>query len=129
MTTKRKAIANFPPSGKRTIEVIRNVNLNKQDYLVTLRTAIHRMNGYEAVWRETVHVHETFQGKTVWKGDVEVFELIQHRKAKRAYAWVLLDGQHDDKIRFVVVLDLPPVKDARTAVRASMIAGSKPPQS
>jgi hypothetical protein len=32
-------------------------------------------------------VHETFQGQTVWAGEVEVFDLVGHPKAKRCYAW------------------------------------------
>jgi hypothetical protein len=97
---------------------------NKQDYIATLRAAITRMHGCGSIWRETVHVHETFQGKTVWLGDVEVFDLKQHPNAHRAYAWAHLDGPKD-KTRFVVVLEAPRVKDAKTAVQASIMADGK----
>jgi hypothetical protein len=30
---------------------------------------------------------EKFQGKVIWDGNVEVFELSEHPKAKRVYAW------------------------------------------
>jgi hypothetical protein len=73
-----------------------------------------------------VPVHEQFQGKTVWKGDVEVFDLLEHPKAKRAYAWAHLDGPKDEETRFVAVLELPPVKDAKTAVQASIMADKTP---
>jgi hypothetical protein len=33
-----------------------------------------------------------FEGKTAWQGTVEVFDLIGHPKAKRAYAWTYRDG-------------------------------------
>jgi hypothetical protein len=36
--------------------------------------------------RATVPVHEVFRGKTVWQGDVEVFDINGHPKAKRCYA-------------------------------------------
>jgi hypothetical protein len=95
---------------------------NKQDYLATLQAAIWRLHQCGAIYRETVRVNEVFQGKTVWMGDVEVFDLMQHPKAKRAYAWAHADGPNDDQTRFVAVLELPPVESAETAVRASILA-------
>ena len=102
---------------------------NKQDYLSALRVAIWNMHQCSAVWERTEHVHESFSGKTVWDGDVEIFTAMQHPKAKRVYAWAHLDGPKDQKSRFVTVLELPPVKDARTAVQASIMADSKTGQS
>lgn len=66
-----------------------------------------------------------FQGKTVWQGDVEVFDLKQHPKAKRAYAWGHLDGAKDEETRFVAVLELPPINSPETAVRAAIVADGK----
>jgi len=40
-----------------------------------------------------VPVHEVFQGKTLWQGDVEVFDLAGHPKAKRAYGWSHPEGK------------------------------------
>ena len=68
-------------------------------------------------------VREAVRG-TVWDGDVEIFDLKQHPKAQRAYAWAPLDGKRDEKTRFVVVLEIPPVKDAKTAVQALIMADS-----
>lgn len=78
-----------------------------------------------AVWRKTVPVHEVFQGKTVWQGDVEVFDLMGHPKAKRAYAWSHLDGKKDERTRFVAVLEIPPVESAETAVRVQIVKDFK----
>ena len=94
--------------------------VNKQDYLAVLRAAIWRMHNCGAVWLKTVHVHETCQGKTVWNGDVEVFNLMQHPKAKRAYAWGHLDNTNDQQTRYSAVLELPPVDSALRAVQASL---------
>jgi len=66
-----------------------------------------------AIHRQTVPVHEMFKGQTVWKGDVEVFDLKGHPKAKRAYAWSHLDGNQDERERFVAVLEIPPVDSAQ----------------
>ena len=95
---------------------------NKQDYIAALRAAIWNMHSCGAVHHETVHVHESLQGQTVWDGDVEIFELMQHPKAKRAYAWAHLDGLKDEETRFVVILEIPPVESAKTAVQASIMA-------
>ena len=59
---------------------------NKQDYIAKLQVAMSQLHNRGAIWRETVPVHEVFQSKTVWQGDVEVFDLQDHPKAKRAYA-------------------------------------------
>jgi hypothetical protein len=66
-------------------------------------------------------VTETFDGQTVWDGEVQVFELINHPTAKRAYAWsAAVDGS--DRRRFVVVLHKPPVESPQAAVRAAIAA-------
>ncbi len=97
----------------------------KQDYIASLQSAILRLEACGSIHRATVPVHEQWKGITVWKGDVEVFDLMQHPKAKRAYAWADwadLSRPKDQENRFVVVLDLCAlrVKDAKTAVRASI---------
>jgi hypothetical protein len=54
-------------------------------------------------------------------GDVKVFDLTGHPKAKRAYAWSHLDGEHDERTRFVAVLEIPPVESAETAGRVQRV--------
>ena len=102
-----------------------NAVANKQDYIAVLKAAIWRLHNCGVVHADTVHVIETFQGKTVWEGDVKVFDLVQHPKAKRAYAWAHVDGPNDEQTRFVTVLEIPRVKDAETAVQASIMTDLK----
>jgi len=99
--------------------------VNKADYLARLQVAVSQLHDCGAVWSSTVPVHEMFQGKTVWKGDVEVFDLHGHPKAKRAYAWSHLDGAKDERERFVAVLEIPPVISAETAVRVQIVKDVK----
>ena len=73
------------------------------------------MHNCGAVWRETVPVHEVFRGETVWKGEVEVFDLNGHPKAKRAYGWT-----HGDPEEFITILEIPPVTDAQSAVKVGV---------
>jgi hypothetical protein len=95
--------------------------VKKQDYIAQVQVAVSQLHNSGAVWRSTMPVHEVFQGKTVWQGDVEVFDLTGHTKAKRAYAWSYLDGAHDERTRFVAVLEIPPVESAETAVRVQIV--------
>ena len=55
-------------------------------------TAIHATHGADSKLIERIQVHEQFQGETVWRGEVLVFELIDHLEATRCYAWEV-DGE------------------------------------
>ena len=98
---------------------------NKQDYIAKLQVAVSQLHNCGAVWRQTVPVHEVFQGQTVWQGDVEVFDLNGHPKAKHAYAWSHLDGKDDERMRFVAVLEIPPVDSAQRAVQVQIVKDVK----
>ena len=100
--------------------------VDKQDYLAKIHATVSRLHHCEAVWRETVPVHEVFHDQTVWQGDVEVFDLNGHPQARRAYAWSLREAQDKQGERIVAVLEIPPVTSAVTAVRASIVeAGNR----
>jgi hypothetical protein len=85
-----------------------------------IKRAVEKAADCPASHLETVAVVDTFRGKTMWEGTVEIFELLGHSKAKRAYGWSVGKGADE---RFTAVLEIPPVKDALTAVRASVVAG------
>jgi hypothetical protein len=96
--------------------------VNKQDYIAQVQVTISQLHNCGAAWRATMPVHEVFKGKTVWQeGDVEVFDLQGHPKAKRTYAWSHLDGKRDERTRFVAVLEISPVESAETAVRVQIV--------
>jgi len=98
---------------------------NKSDYIARVQVAIMQLHNCGATWRESAPVHEVFRGETVWKGDVEIFDLTGHSKAKRAYGWSHPDGPENKTERFVAVLEIPPVVSPITAVRAAIRASSK----
>jgi hypothetical protein len=56
--------------------------MNHDDYIEELKAAILNVHGAQAEHVETVAVTETFQGKTVWQGEVEVFDIRGHPKSK-----------------------------------------------
>ena len=99
--------------------------VNKPDYIARLQVTVSQLHNCGALWRETVPVHEIFNGQTVWQGEVEVFDLNGHPKAKRAYGWSHRHGQNDEGERFVTVLEIPPVESPVTAVRVSIVADAK----
>lgn len=58
----------------------------------------------------TAHVVESHQGKTVWEGDVSVFD-VDHAEASTAYAWAdPVPGS--DRLRYFAVLGKPPIDSA-----------------
>lgn len=91
-----------------------------------LREAIRHMHGCESIFVESVPVHETFNGQTVWEGDVEVFDLIGHPQATRCYAWSS-STDTPGRRRFHAVLGVGLITDAVMAVRASIVADTKRP--
>ena len=77
--------------------------------------AIHAMHGATASISARERVHEQFEGDTVWKGEVLVFELSDHPTASRCFAWEV-DGE------VTAVLAEGPIETATDAVRASIWA-------
>lgn len=61
----------------------------------------------------SLDLRETFQGETVWEGEVLEFELLGHPTAPRCYGF-LINGEP------VVVLHEPPVGGPRDAVRLAI---------
>jgi hypothetical protein len=102
-----------------------NVAVNKQDRIAQIQVAVSQLHNCGATHVETVPVREIFRGKTIWHGNVEVFDLHGHAKAKRAYAWSHLDGDNDERTRFVAVLEIPPVESPETAVKVAIAAEVK----
>ena len=63
--------------------------------ITELKDAIQAMHGCESLHVESVAVKEVFEGQTVRESKVEVFDLVGHRQAKRAYAWSYRDGNQN----------------------------------
>ena len=90
-------------------------------YIEELRDVIRKLHGAEAVHVETIPIKESFQGKTVWEGEVEVFDLKDHPQAFRAYAWAHDTDDPEKPRRHITVLHLNAIKSARDAVRAAIV--------
>ena len=95
------------------------------NYLAEAKTAVEKSHGCTAKHLETVPVREVFQGKPAWEGNVEVFGIEGHPKAKRAYAWGYPNEKRGGKFDFVTVLEVPPVTSPQTAVKAAIVAQAR----
>ena len=85
--------------------------------------AIRHLHGVEARHVETVDVRDEFRGELVFEREVEVFDLVAHPKAKRAFAWS--EATTGTKRRFFAVLSVPLIDSPLAAVRCSIVADSK----
>ena len=91
------------------------------NYIEELKDVIRRLHQAEATHVESVPVKESFQGKTVWDGIVEVFDIKGHPTAFRVYASAHDTDDQDKPRRHVIVLHAHPVKSPQDAVRAAIV--------
>jgi hypothetical protein len=97
-----------------------------ENYIRMLEAAILIMNKCRPTHQRTVFVREEAERQeTVWEGQVEVFELHGHKKARRCYAWQHIDARGNARI--FVVLDSKLIPSAEAAVQAAIFAGTPPP--
>jgi hypothetical protein len=89
-------------------------------YIEELQDVIRHRYGVVSHHVESVPVKETFEGKTIWEGIVEVFELIGHPKASKVYAWAY-ETDNPKKPRHVTVLHLGTATSPFLAVRAAIV--------
>jgi hypothetical protein len=87
-----------------------------------LESAIRERYGCEPAWADSesvaVAVIENAERKCIWRGEVQVFDLVGHHDAKRAYVWSELNESGEPLI--LTVLQSASVPDAVSAVRSSL---------
>jgi len=84
---------------------------------VSAQLAVERATGSAVEHLESVPVMETFRGKTLWQGIVEVFRVLKP-PPERAYGWAVDND-------YVAVLGNPPVDSPIAAVRVWLVSESK----
>lgn len=96
----------------------------QSDYFDSLEAAIAIGHQCQGVHRATVFVHERTQyGLTVWKGNVEVFDLKAHPRAKMCYAWRYTEG---NRSKIFTVLGNKLIDSAQRAVQATICMDQQP---
>jgi hypothetical protein len=90
-------------------------------YIEELREVIRKLHGVESTHIASVPVKEMFQGRTVWEGVVEVFDLIGHPSAPKLYAWSHDIDDPEQRRRHVTVLHSDLITSPILAVRAAIL--------
>jgi len=85
--------------------------------ITELKDAIRATHGCESLHVESVPVKEVLEDQTTWEGTVEIFDLVGHPEAKRAYAWRHRNG---DENKTMAVLEIPPVDSPESAVKVAI---------
>jgi hypothetical protein len=90
-------------------------------YLEELQAVIHKLHGVHSTHVESVPVKEEFEGRVIWDGIVEVFQLHDHPDATHAYAWAHDTDDPKQPKRTVTILKIPPAISPLTAVRVAIM--------
>ena len=90
--------------------------------ITELKDAIRATHGRESLHVKSVPVVERVDDQTAWQGMVEVFDLIGHPKAKRAYAWTYRDGK---KNKTIAMLGIAPVHSPQSAVKVAIASKAR----
>src|SRR3954462_15384509 len=85
-----------------------------------IREAIESRYTCKATHVGAERVTQLRDGEEAWYGSVEIFDLTGHPGAQRCYGWLQMAGTLPT---YVTMLQLPPVRCAKTAVRAAMVNG------
>lgn len=97
---------------------------NEFEYFKMLQNSVQQKHNCGAVHSETAFVHEMVGGQTIWRGNVEVFDLVGHAKAEKCYAWVY--HENDQNSRFVMVLGRDMVTSPEMAVKSAIFFDAQP---
>ncbi|HTR43883.1 MAG TPA: hypothetical protein VMH87_19910 [Pseudomonadales bacterium] len=95
------------------------------DYLDALEAAILINHKCKPTHRETAFVHvQTKDAETVWKGQVEVFDLAGHKETSTCYAW---HNTEKGSARIFAILKNNFIDSPRRAVEAAILADKERP--
>lgn len=83
-----------------------------------LEQAIETMHGCKCCHIGSKAVKEAFKEQVAWDGQVEIFDLEDHRTAKICYAWSYKDD--GGKTQYVTALHIPPVDSPEKAVKVAI---------
>ena len=84
-----------------------------------LKQTVEAQYGSKATLAQTLPVREYFFGRPNWEGVVHIFDLVDHPKATRAYAWSS-PAKADTECCICSVLQTDFVKSPNDAVRAAV---------
>jgi len=89
--------------------------------LQKIQRAVEKTVGGPVTHAESKPIVETFQGKVIWRGIVEVFT-VSKPPPQKAYGWIVTARSGPD---YVAVLGTPPINAPLDAVRAWIVSRGK----
>ena len=92
------------------------------EYIKNLGDAIAAVHECRCSHFGSEHVREEHEGKLVWEGDVEIFQIEDHADARVAYGWAWQDSSNE--IQYIGILNSPPINCANDAVKAAIASGN-----
>ena len=90
---------------------------SKPHTIDNLAAGVQKLYGCDAVWIQTHLAHKDWYGDFATNGVVQVYELADHNRAKRCYVW---NYEQHGQWYYTTLLEIPPVSDAESAVRAGV---------
>jgi hypothetical protein len=87
-----------------------------------LQKAVEKAADSKARHVASKQVTERFNGDVIWDGVVETFEIENHPKAKRCYAFPFV---RNEKVLVKTVLEIPPVDSPETAVKVAIASEAR----
>jgi hypothetical protein len=91
------------------------------EYIDNLSKAITAMHECRCSHFGTEEIKEEHDGKILWEGDVEIFQIEGHADANVAYGWGWEDG--DKEIQYIGILRVLPIESPADAVKAAIASG------
>lgn len=92
-----------------------------------LLRAVQNRHLCKAVLASVEPVKETYQGETVWEGVVHVFDLEDHPRTNKAYAWSSpIEGS--ERRQFYAVLHVGGIRSPLDAVRSAIVSERRRPE-
>lgn len=90
--------------------------MNYSDYRRALLNAVEMRANCSAQYLQTQPVRISVDGKVLWDGKVEIFQLSNHPQAKQAFGWWFQNKEN--KTEYVAIMGVPPLDTPLAAVKA-----------
>lgn len=108
------------PSVRRSRATEEAVIISPMTTKEKLQEVIRRRYGCESIHVQTQPVFYEPHDSSAGMVEVEVFDLVNYPRAKRCYGWHHITLDVNEGIRYIAVLEIPPVISATAAVKEAM---------
>ena len=89
--------------------------MSYREYRESVQEAIENRAKCPAVYLNTQPIRFSMDGKVLWDGKVEIFQLKGHPQAQQAFGWGYENKMK--KMEYVTIIGIPPLDTAMAAVK------------